>query len=144
MVVDLTDLSRIVKVVGESHHQAELLAINGGYTRPKDDRDPSMPPEPDTVAELVAEPTNQADLFAVAVKMNGRAVGYLAREDARIYQALVLAIERDKRHAICFSRIVGGYVLGDGSRAYFGAELFLCSPEVVAGREPEEARVPSL
>ena len=143
IVVDLTDLGRIVRVVGESRHQPELLAVNGGYTRPDDDRDASMPAEPDNVvAELVAEPLNEFDAHAVAVRMNGRPVGYLSRDVAPGYQPIVLEIAGRGQHAICLARIVGGYVLEDGSRAYFGAELFLCRPEEVPGRHPEPARVP--
>ena len=129
MVVDLTDIHRIVQVVGESHHQGELFAANGGYMSPEEDKDPSLHAEPDSVAELLAEPNNPYDDQAVAVRINGRAVGYLARGDAAIYQPLILKIEGAGHHAICLSRIVGGYVLEDGSRAYFGAELFLSAPD---------------
>ena len=141
IVVDLTDHARLVKVVGTSHHQSELFEINGGYTRPQDDRDPSMPPEPDSIAELVTEPRNECDPLAVAVHVNRRPVGYLARAVAAQYQPHVLAIEAQGRHVICLSRIVGGYVKADGLRASFGAELFLCAPEAMSAREPEEARL---
>lgn len=51
----------------------------------------------DVKAVLVPEPSNPKDPDAVRVEVDGRAVGYLSKEDARIYRApIVRIVERNE------------------------------------------------
>lgn len=64
-----------LSIVGESHYQPALLSITS-----------SSPGEDvafDCIAELVPEPTNPHDPHAVMVRIEGKCVGYLSRQNAR-------------------------------------------------------------
>lgn len=64
-----------LSVVGESHYQAALLAITGSS--------PGVEVAFDCIAELLPEPTNPHDPHAVMVRIEGKCVGYLSRQNAQ-------------------------------------------------------------
>jgi HIRAN domain len=63
-----------LSVVGESNYQPALLAITGSS--------PGQDVAHDCIAELVPEPTNPHDPNAIMVRVEGRCVGYLSRQNA--------------------------------------------------------------
>lgn len=64
-----------LSVVGESHYQPALLSITNSS--------PGEEVAVDCIAELVPEPTNPHDPHAVMVRVEGKCVGYLSRQNAR-------------------------------------------------------------
>lgn len=64
-----------LSVVGESHYQSALLSITNSA--------PGQEVAFDCIAELVPEPTNPHDPHAVMVRIEGKHVGYLSRQNAR-------------------------------------------------------------
>ena len=66
------------EVVGESHYGAAIRELLGNDFEPDGG-------EVTVVAELLPEPGNQHDRNAVAVRVGGRPVGYLPREEAARY-----------------------------------------------------------
>lgn len=75
-----------IDVVGESHHESEIRSLFPA----------SLPSEGghsvETTAILVPEPKNQFDTNAVAVHVEGKHVGYLAREDSAKYAPMLSAL----------------------------------------------------
>jgi HIRAN domain len=63
----------LVRVVGTSHYQDALLELSGRQA----DEDIRV----EKVARFVAEPDNPHDPSAIAVKIDGRLVGYLSRDE---------------------------------------------------------------
>lgn len=63
----------LVRVVGTSHYQPALLELSGR----QGDEEVRLT----KVAVLVPEPDNPHDPNAIAVKIDGRLVGYLSREE---------------------------------------------------------------
>lgn len=110
-----------LEVVGEASYQAQLTAVGG---RPGVDG----VPYPDQVAKLVREPTNRYDHNAIAVQIRGLTVGYLSRDDAIRYQAVVdWAAVRGEQIA-CQARLTGGWNRGGGDQGPIGCLLHLGSP----------------
>lgn len=72
----------VLDVVGESHYQVNLLKLCGKRKGDGEDRWFND-------ARLVAEPDNPVDANAVRVEIRGLHVGYLTREDAAAYVAMV-------------------------------------------------------
>jgi hypothetical protein len=96
-------------VVGESFHQDSLWTLVGG----RDDRARRV--RVDIIGVLTAEPDNSHDSNAVAVSIDGLSVGYLSREDARLYQPGVLDfLRRYGRPVALRGVIVGGGIREDG------------------------------
>jgi hypothetical protein len=74
------DFGPAVPIVGESYYQANLLPIGGSL----------LPGQVALVwAELVAQPENRHDPIAIAVVIDGRVCGHLARADAIRYGPVV-------------------------------------------------------
>jgi hypothetical protein len=101
--------SQDVEVVGESFYQDSLWKLAGG-----------RPPSGERVrhevfAILVAEVGNPHDANAIAVWINGRKVGHLSRDIARLYRPGLLALQ-DKHHkpVAVSGVIVGGGIRQDG------------------------------
>lgn len=69
-----------LEVVGESHYQAALENICGGHNEDGHALE--------TTASLVLEDDNAYDNKAVAVHIQQRIVGYLARDNARLFRKL--------------------------------------------------------
>lgn len=104
---------RPVSVVGESAHQDELLELTGG-------RRSYAGVEMEAVAELV--PTDDG---TIEVRIGGRTVGVLARDDAATLRPLVEEAIDSLGAATCRAEIRGGWDRGGGDVGLFGVEL-LC------------------
>ncbi len=74
-------------------------------------------------ATLIPEENNKFDSNAVRVEIKGRAVGYLSREMAIEYRTAIGAMSGQ-----CGTKIVGGFLKDDGTRAYFGVKLNISWP----------------
>jgi hypothetical protein len=134
-----------IDAVGESHHQDELLALVGQHRS-------YGGVELDAVAELVPEPAHPIDPQAVAVRIDGRPIGYLARAEARRLRPAIDAARSSHGHARCRARIRGGWDRGHGNLGAFGVQLRL--PIVSMGTpdrpdprsdplaEPQQERLP--
>lgn len=102
-------------IVGESHYQDALTSIVGGRS------DESV--ELDCVAEIVCEDDNPHDAKAVAIYINGRKVGHLARTVASGYRDML------KKHGwvgwsiTADAMIVGGWDRGSRGKGDFGVKL---------------------
>ena len=98
-----------LEVVGESFHQDSLWSLAGGRG------DPSRHVRKDIIALLTPEPDNPYDDNAVAVSINGLKVGHLSREDARLYQPGLLALQRSHGRPVALrGAIIGGGIREDG------------------------------
>jgi hypothetical protein len=111
----------VVDVVGESAHQDELLDLAGGRRTWSGSRLAAL-------ARLVPDGGNRFDPEAVAVMIDGRPVGHLARPVARAYRPLVGAALASAGEATCRAEIRGGWERGGGDVGRFGVVLWL--PEV--------------
>jgi hypothetical protein len=65
----------LIRVVGTSHYQDELLELAP--------READEEVRRDAVATLVPEPDNPHDPNAIAVQIEGRVIGYLSRDENR-------------------------------------------------------------
>lgn len=74
-----------VRVVGTSHYQDALVALTGR----RGDEGVRI----EKVAKLVPEPDNPHDPGAIKVEIEGRLVGYLAREENRRWADVVAMAE---------------------------------------------------
>ena len=115
---------REVDVVGESHHQDELLALTGGVRR-------YGGVDAEAVADLVPEPGNRFDPDAVAVGIGGVPVGHLRHADAVRLRPMVDEALRRHAAARCRAVIRGGWDRGRGDVGAFGVVLLL--PDTAAG-----------
>lgn len=98
------DSEERVNVVGESHYQPAIRAACGW----KPDEDTLF----ECMAELVPEPTNPHDENAIMVKIDGRQVGYLSREDARELGPAIAAGIRQQGTGMCRA-VIAGHADGD-------------------------------
>lgn len=122
----------VLQTVGESHYQPSLQWACDGTNA-------DGPNHPRVLAELIPEPRNPHDPNAVRVQVGGRLVGYLAREDAAVYQPVLLRLAQHGA-LTCEARIKGGYAVRDaGFRASLGIELFVGTPEDLAATLATEA-----
>lgn len=81
------------EVIGESHHAKELITIaknHGGRGTG----------EVFTEALLIPEPNNPADRNAIKVMVEGQHVGYIPREDAGAYSAILTPLALEKRQLL--------------------------------------------
>jgi hypothetical protein len=107
-----------VDVVGESHHQDELLDLTGGTRRYGGVRVRA-------VAHLTPEPLNRFDADAVAVRTGTLHVGYLRHADAVRLRPMIDAAVRAEGAATCRAVIRGGWDRGHGDVGAFGVVLLL-------------------
>jgi len=77
-------------------------------------------------ATLVPEPTNKHDPNAVRVEIDGSPVGYLPREKAAEYRA-ILGLQNGQ----CGAKITGGHERYNGEKAFFGVKLNMRWPPVI-------------
>jgi hypothetical protein len=110
-----------VEVVGESHHQDELLELSGGRRR-------YGGVDVEAVAELLPEPANRFDPSAVAVVVDERVVGYIRREDLEWLRRFIDDSLDLHGRATCRARICGGWDRGHGDLGWFGVTLLLPDP----------------
>lgn len=101
----------IREVVGESNYQDALRTASGGLELPQD----GMLCE----ALLVPENENRYDANAVKVTISGRTVGYLGKEQARLYRGRLKRAGLPLAVYECPAKIVGG------GRKYYGVWLDL-------------------
>jgi len=111
-----------VDAAGESHYQAALEHIAGGRTC-------FGVHSPLVTAVLVREPTNPYDPNAVRVEADGRPLGYVPKEDAPRFHAVLDKLAGQDRSATCRARLTGGWDRGHGERGSIGLQL-------LTGRRP--------
>jgi hypothetical protein len=105
----------LVRVVGTSHYQAELLDLTGGRAGDEEIR-------VEKVALFVPEPDNPHDPNAIAIEIDGRVIGYLSRNENTRWLDVVTGHE------------VGAEAMIAGRRGTTGLGVFLRLPT------PTEAR----
>lgn len=105
----------LVRVVGTSHHQDELLVLTGGRAGDEEIR-------VQKVARFVPEPDNPHDANAIAISIDDRIVGYLSRDENKRWLDVVAGHE------------VGAEAMIAGRRGTTGLGVFLRLPT------PTEAR----
>lgn len=102
-----------MQVVGESAYQDDLIAICGPHSRAGHDGQ--------YVATIEREPGNPFDPNAVMVRIQGRRVGYLGREQAVRVGGQMDA--EDLREAACLARIRGGWRTNQYDEGKYGVQL---------------------
>lgn len=115
--VHLCDGQAELKVVGESHYQENLLAVIGH---------PDLASERlrvDISAVLVAEADNPHDTNAISIHVNGLKVGYLAREEARLYRPGLLALQERVGKPIALAGVIAGGGMRDDGVGQLGVFL---------------------
>ena len=103
------------EVVGESNYQPALTAVTGGRIAGSEGIF--------CEAELVPESKNKFDSMAVAVIVNGRKVGYLARSDAREFRDRLADAGLSGQATVCQAMIRGGGRRSDGEAMSYGIWL---------------------
>ena len=106
-----------IDVVGEASYQQALARICGGR------REESA--ELNVEACLHHENTNPYDPLAIRVEIGNQPVGYLSRENARLYRRELERAGHGGRVAYCAAVIRGGWDRGRGDRGHFGVKLDL-------------------
>lgn len=118
-----------VEVVGESHYEAALRSLFPAELRSGEGH------SVDTTAILVPEPKNMYDPNAVAVVVDGKQVGYLAREDAARYSRLLIElVERSLQPEVAcniWGREYDEYVGTDGRGRDIYNKVFRAGVRVV-------------
>lgn len=107
------DGSFSLAIVGESHYQKALEKLCGGKTKHGEDRIVD--------AKMVAEDDNIHDNKAIRVEIEGEAVGYLSREDARRFRKEMLPDPEESYS--CKARIRGGWDRGGKDIGHYGVTL---------------------
>ena len=118
---------RLVNVAGESHYQEALQALTGS--------DGGAPVRREFQAVLAPEPDNRHDPNAVRVLIADQHVGYLPREDARAYGAMLEGLAERGRRGTCEAMVSGR----GGGASNIGVFLRLPEPEEGAA-DPDVAR----
>ena len=93
-----------INVVGESHYQPAIRAAC--------DWKPAEDTLFECMAELVPEPTNPHDENAIMVKIGGRQVGYLSREDAEELGPAIANGITQQGTGMCHA-VIAGHADGD-------------------------------
>lgn len=102
-----------MNAVGESNYQAALVRICSGHNRYG--HDVELP------ATIALEPSNPYDSNAVVVKIQGKVVGYLPREQALRVGAQMR--EEGLHYVSCGALIVGGWRTNQYDEGSFGVRL---------------------
>jgi hypothetical protein len=108
-------------IAGESFRQETLQALGGRRGERGVER-------PSQMAALMPEPTNPKDREAVAVLIAGQLVGYLRRQDARVYRPVLDLIAVRGLGVGCHATLTGGWDRGPDDRGAIGVVLHLGSP----------------
>jgi len=106
-----------LEVVGESHYQRHLNLLSGRYSKKGGDRE--------LIAKLHYENTNPNDKMAIRVVINGGAVGYLSRKDARLARKRMEKVGLEGLIISCNAEIVGGKRVGFFKKTDFAVWLDL-------------------
>ena len=110
-----------VGVVGESHHQDDLLALTGG-------RRTWSGAHREVLARLEPLDDNPFDPQAVAVRIEDRLVGHLPRDAAPVYRPIIEGSIQSSGVASCRAEIRGGWERAQGDVGRFGVVVFLPRP----------------
>jgi hypothetical protein len=118
---------KMVDVVGEGSYQGTLERLAGGRTV-------DGGRNRDHVAMILPEPTNPYDPAAVRVVVItpagvGATIGYLSREDAVAYRAVIDRVAADGKVVACRASLSGGWDRGPDDRGSFGVRLALDTPD---------------
>jgi len=119
-----------LEVVGESNYQKHLKKLCGGYSKEGS--------KTEVIAKLIFENNNPHDNQAIRVDIEGKTVGYLSREDARIYRKRIRKAGYDEITILCNGKIFGGKKLGLLRKTNFGVWLDLPIEELFDHPEEEE------
>lgn len=120
-----TGRRRKLEIVGEFYHEQGLINIAG----PKSRESVNIY----TVAALVPDSSNRHDRNAVEVRIDGRLVGFLSRDQAVGYHVMMSGLGHPGRAlANIEARIYGGRLGDDGYEATYGVALYL--PESLASQ----------
>jgi hypothetical protein len=103
------------EIVGESHYQAILARLAGQHG--------AESVEKACRAVLLLEDDNSHDPKAVAVRIDEKTVGYLAREDARSYRRRLGQKRLSGVNATCDALVVGGGTRHNGEKLFYGVKL---------------------
>lgn len=96
-----------LEVVGESNYQAALWSICGGTAGDQIRHE--------VIAVLVPEPDNAFDSNAIAIQVEAKTVGYLARDVAAQYRpGLTALMEKTSAYVALRGVVVGGGYYADG------------------------------
>lgn len=106
------------QVVGEASYQQALEVIGQGRTQ-------SGTARQDVHAVLVRDPTNVHDSNAVRVEVEGHTVGFLPRDDAPRFHAVLEELRSSNRSAVCRALLIGGWDRGPDDRGHIGIVLIL-------------------
>lgn len=106
-----------MQVVGESHYQPALKEVS--------QCPPSGQHGYECSAELVREPDNPHDKFAVKVVVQGQHVGYLGRGNAKRYNKRIRLLNEEGKRVVCMAYIGRGDegMLGVNLRVPYGGDL---------------------
>lgn len=105
------------EVVGESNYQKALKKIAGDHG--------SESAKVECRAEIIPEDNNQYDSKAVAVKIENQLVGYLARDDARMFRRRLGQKGLSGKRTRCAAIVVGGGTRNNGEILFYGVKLDL-------------------
>ena len=99
-------------IVGERYRQSSIRNAISGHEReisPMGEWDNTLM----LTAAILREPNNQYDRNAVSVSINGILVGYIAKEETRLWQPWMKLMERNLRYPTCDAAVYhkngGGY-----------------------------------
>ena len=106
-----------LEVVGELHYQRHLNVLAGRHSKKGGDRE--------LIAKLHYENTNPNDKKAIRVVIDGGTVGYLSRDDARIFRTRIEKVGMDGLIISCNAEILGGKRVGFFKVTDFGVWLDL-------------------
>ena len=106
-----------LEVVGESNYQKHLKKLCAGYSKEGS--------RTEVVAKLHHEDRNPHDPKAIRVDINGKTVGYLCREDARLYRKRIKKTGHEGIIVSCNAKIFGGKKVGLFKKTYFGVWIDL-------------------
>ncbi len=103
-------------IVGESFYQPVLARLAGNHG--------DFSAERECEALLLPEPDNEHDALAVAVLIDGHKVGYLGRDEARLFRRRLGARKLKDQPTRCDAMIVGGGKAAKSSqRFHYGVRL---------------------
>jgi HIRAN domain len=111
-----------IDIAGESHYQDALEQVGGG-------RNAFGVRNQLITVELVREPANPYDPNAVKIQADGHHLGYLPREDAPRFHAVIDRLTAKNRPATCRARLTGGWDRGRHDRGSIGLRI-------LTGRRP--------
>jgi hypothetical protein len=106
-----------INAVGESYYQNELKTICNGT---------SYEGHQEIVeAVLVLEDNNPHDNNAIRIDIKGTTVGYLSRQDAKVYREQFKKLGYSSSSILCPSMIIGGWDRNGNDYGHFGVKLDL-------------------